>query len=129
MTIQNAEITSTMLGIEDHGIMTFFLMLRWRPGAGCGLGGYALDQYGGGCGLPRIGHGMSYQAIREILETLKVNKWEDLPGTLCRIEENGLGRGIDKIGHIMEDRWFNLKEWMQAVQKDSEKNKNESPFL
>lgn len=126
MTIQNAEITSTMLGIEDHGTMTFFLMLKW-PGAGCGLGGYTLDQHGGR-GKPRVGHGMSYQAIREILETLKVNKWEDLPGTICRVEENGLGRGIDKIGHIMEDRWFNLKEWMQAVQKDSEENKNESPI-
>jgi hypothetical protein len=116
--IANAQIKSTMLGIEDHGIMTFFVFLEWGGGMGCGMGGYALDQPNGR-GLPRIGSGPSYQAIRNILEILKLEKWEQLPGTFCRIEYNGLGRGIDKIGHIIEDRWFDLKEHMKAVKDES----------
>ena len=38
----NARITSTMLGIEDHGILTCMLHLQ-QEGCGQAFGGYRLD--------------------------------------------------------------------------------------
>jgi len=111
--IKNGKITSTMLGIEDHGIMTFFLTVQW-PGSGCSFGGYSLDAYGGE-GEPRRSSGVGYQAIRRILETLGVDRWEKLPGTLIRLEDEGPGGRLTKIGHIMEERWFDLAEYMKAA--------------
>ena len=110
--IANAKIKSTMLGIEDHGIMTFFLFCEW-PGSGGGIGGYALD--GHKPSDQRVGSGHGYQAIRRILETVGVDKWEKLPGTLIRIEDPGLGRPLTRIGHIMEDRWFDLDAYMKEA--------------
>lgn len=106
----NAKIRSTMFGIEDHGCMTFFLFLEW-PGAGQGLGGFSLDQGKRG-GNEREGCGAAIIAIRSILETVGVDKWESLPGTLVRLKVDGLGSSRPPIiGHIMEDRWFDLKEF------------------
>lgn len=42
--VENAQIESTMLGMEDHGILTFFLSLKFE-GSGQGFGGYAMDSY------------------------------------------------------------------------------------
>ena len=39
--IKNAIITGTYLGIEDHGILTFWLYLDYG-GSGQGFGGYQL---------------------------------------------------------------------------------------
>lgn len=38
----NAKIKSTMLGYEDHGILTCYLILD-QAGSGQGFGGYRLD--------------------------------------------------------------------------------------
>lgn len=113
--IVNAKITSTVLGIEDHGIMSFMLMCEW-PGAGCGFGGYALDQRDKETNT-RKGSGYGYQAIRFILETAGVDRWEKLPGTLIRIEDNGPGSRLTKIGHILEDRWFDIEEYMSKLKE------------
>ena len=107
-TIINAKIQSTQFGICDHGIMTFFLNLEWG-GGGQGLGGYALDG-----GNPRRGSGIGILAIREILETVGVENWEDLKGKLVRVKHFGWG-SIRKpiIGNIMEDKWFDLEAFMR----------------
>lgn len=112
MTIYNAKITSTMLGVEDHGIMTFFIHLEWE-GHGIGYGGYALDEpvkpY-------RKGSGHGYQAIRHLLETLEVDKWEGLKNLFCRIDfDNGPGCSgkVIRIGHIIKEKWFDLASYMK----------------
>ncbi len=110
--IINAKIKSTFLGVEDHGIMLFFLDIEW-PGATCGFGGYTLDKRDLDKPKTRIGLGYSYQAIRHILETLNVASWEKLPGTLIRIEYSPLGSPLHKIGHIMEEKWFDLRDYMK----------------
>lgn len=115
----NAKITSTMLGVEDHGILTFYLFLEWR-GAGQGLGGFALDSFGGE-GKDRKGWGGGLTAIRKILETVGVEKWEDLPGKLVRLKIDGLGSARPPIiGHIIEERWFDMKAFAEANQKSKE---------
>lgn len=45
--IKNARIESTMLGYEDHGILTAFVTVG-GDGWGCGFGGYGLDQWSEG---------------------------------------------------------------------------------
>ena len=109
MEIRNAKITSTMFGREDHGIMTFMIFVEFGA-CGCGLGGYAIDQYDRPS-KSRMFSAKGLEAISKILETVGVEKWEDLPGKYIRIKENGLGSTIDEIGNLMEEKWFNLREF------------------
>ena len=103
--IKNAKIKSTMLGNEDHGILTCFLHLDYS-GSGQGFGGYCFDSPVGlgGDFKGRIGTAYGMEFIRKIIETLEVEKWEDLPGTFCRSDcEHSK---IHRIGHITKDKWF-----------------------
>lgn len=109
MIEKNGKIHSTMLGIEDHGIMTFFVNIDF-DGSGQGFGGYALDGQAG-----KKGHSKSIQCIRKILETVGVEKWEDLEGKYVRIRKEAEygGHPIKAIGHIVEDKWFDIKEFWE----------------
>lgn len=89
---RNAIITSTFLGVEDHGIFTCILYTQSG----------ALQQGFGSHNLKYKEYGITY--LRRILSVLKVEKWEDLPGTHLRI--HGTSGKIEKIGHIIEDEWF-----------------------
>lgn len=113
--IVNGRISSTSLGIQDHGILTFWLYLEWH-GAGQGLGGYVLDGPDKDNRGYRPGWGLGLTCIRKILETVGVDEWEKLKGQLVRIKLNG-GWGSSEppeIGHIIEDRWFDLKAFINA---------------
>lgn len=54
------------------------------------------------------------EAISKIL-VVGVDKWEDLPGKYIRIEYNGLGSTVTKIGNIIEEKWFDLKEFFGKI--------------
>lgn len=107
--IRNAKITSTMLGREDHGIMTFMIFVEWDCFA-CGVGGYALDGYDKATDK-RVFRAESMEAISKVLDVVGVDKWEQLSGQYIRIKDNGWGSTIDEIGNLMEDKWFNLREF------------------
>ena len=109
MEIRNAKITSTMLGREDHGIMTFMIFVEFG-GCGCGIGGYAIDQYDRETET-RVFAAKGLEAISKILEVVGVDEWEKLPNKYIRIKDNGWGSTIDEIGNLMEDKWFNLREF------------------
>lgn len=103
---RNARIKSVSLGIEDHGLLTAFLMLDFG-GSGQGFGGYNLSATG-----------KNYCAIfiRGCLDTVGVEEWSDLPGKIVRVRGGGgpgLGTTIEAIGHPVEDRWFTPREAMQ----------------
>lgn len=94
----NAKIESTMLGYEDHGIMTCFLMLK-QSGTGQGFGGYRLD-------APKnADSALGSFWISRILKTVGVDKWESLPGKYIRVDGEEFG-DIFGIGHITDDVWF-----------------------
>lgn len=100
--IKNAIIERTMLGKEDHGIMTAFLYLNFG-GAGQGFGGYALDEFNQLLNK-RVGMAYGMKFLIRILEVLEVEKWESLPGQHLRVDAEW-GR-IHGIGHILKNNWF-----------------------
>ena len=108
--IKNARITSTMLGREDHGIMTFMIFVDISDAGSCGVGGYALDGYDEKSNQ-RVCCAKSMDSVAKIIDTVGVDTWEDLPGTYIRVKDNGWGSTIDEIGNLMENKWFNLREF------------------
>jgi hypothetical protein len=91
-----------MLGFEDHGIFTFFLMLDGE-GWGCGFGGMFSDS-------PGLG-----KAIGEILNTLEVDKWEQLSGLYVRAKVGGPGRGVEAIGQLLKDKWVTAAQLSEIL--------------
>lgn len=112
MEIRNAKITSTMLGREDHGIMTFLLFVEFG-GCGCAIGGYALDQYDP-VNKTRVYSAKSIEIISKILDVVGVEKWEDLEGKYIRIKDMGWDSTICEIGNLMNDNWLNFSEFFNS---------------
>jgi len=97
--VENAKITSTFLGIEDHGILTWGITLSGE-GWGQGFGNRSWDHKEGELRIANSGFGTT---IRELLETLDIHKWEDLRGQLVRVDHD-FGC-VYRIGHITKDQW------------------------
>ena len=77
-----ATIEKTRLGYQDHGILTADLQLRWAS-SGVSAGGYCLDMPDKSEGAKlgqRMGTAYGLDHIIRILETVGVDKWEDLTG-------------------------------------------------
>lgn len=106
--IRNARIKSTMLGREDHGILTCYLNLE-GDGWGCGFGGYAFDRYNQALkAREATEYGLAF--IDEILKVTEVSSWEKLPGTYIRVDTEGWGGKIVRIGNLLKEQWFDPKE-------------------
>ena len=116
MNVKNALITDTFLGREDHGIFTFWIYVDISGGGCVGIGGYALDEFDRDKDR-RIFHAESAESISHILETVGVDSWEDLKGHYIRIEDHGWGSQVDKIGNLMDEKWFDLRQYFADVQK------------
>lgn len=110
MTIKNAQIEYTKLGREDHGIMTFIIGIKFDSCCHVGIGLYALDGYDKET-KTRVFTAKSMEAVSKVLEVVGVDYWEDLPGKYIRIKDRGWGKTVDEIGNLMEDKWFNLREF------------------
>ena len=115
--IENGRIRSTMLGYEDHGILTCFLNIEFDTG-GQGFGGYAFDKpsyaYDGSF-VTRRGTAYGTQFIIEILKVVGVEKWEDLKDKYIRVDHDYAK--IYRIGNITKDIWFNPDTLLQEVKK------------
>lgn len=109
MEIKNARITKAELSMADHGCLTMWLMLE-GSGWGCGFGGYCL---GKGClGAKEFeGSAKGMESIMRIMDVVGVECFTDLKGKYVRAELEGWGGGINRIGHITEDKWFSYKEF------------------
>lgn len=70
--ISNARIASTMLGREDHGIMTFMIYIN-ACNFSCGVGGFCLDEYDKETET-RVFRAESMEAISKVLEVVGVDK-------------------------------------------------------
>ncbi len=110
--VRNAQIESTMLGLEDHGCLTFWLHLKF-DGTGQGFGGFGMDEPvtdETGKFLRRKGTEFGCEVILRVLNVVGVEKWEDLKGKYLRVRGGGWSGPIEGIGNIIEERWFNMKE-------------------
>lgn len=108
---RNAEIESTMLGFEDHGILTCFLTLNYG-GSGQGFGGFVLDSWDEEESR-RVGIAYGMESIRQILKVVGVEKWEQLRGQRIRVEMDG--SRVHRIGHFLEDKWFDPVELAEKM--------------
>ncbi len=113
--IINARIRSTTLGVEGHGILSCMIDCEGE-GWGQGFGGYAFDEPTWGPGgreehdfKGRRGVAFGMEFIRRLLDTLKVEKWEALPGQHVRLRKESDFGAIEAIGHITSERWFDPK--------------------
>ena len=110
MEIKNAKITDTMLGREDHGIMTFMIYVDISESGSCGIGGWALDGYDRET-QSRVFSAKGAEVISKILDVVGVDTWEQLSGTYIRVKDRGWGETIDEIGNLMTNKWFNLRDF------------------
>jgi hypothetical protein len=109
MQVINAKITGTTLGFESHGIMTFFIQCEFNDCESQGFGGYRLDEpFKNKDGWK--GHAFGIALIRKIIETVGVEKWEDLKGKFIKIKKDGWQSPIEEISHITKNNWFNVKD-------------------
>ena len=97
METSNALVQSTQLGKNDHGLLTLWLNLSWE-GSGAGFGGF-----------PRTADHLGF-CVERILDTVGVGTWEKLTGRYVRIEHDGTQ--IHRIGHLIENKWFDPDEEM-----------------
>lgn len=49
--------------------------------------------------------------LSQILSVVGVMNWEDLIGECVRIETTENSRNIDRIGNILRNEWFDLKDY------------------
>lgn len=107
--IVNAQIEETFLGREEHGILTCYLHLKGN-GFGVGLGGRALDGYDKSK-KKRVATQEGFELIDRIMTVVGVKKWEDLVGKYVRIEMQGWGDKVTKIGNLIKDDWLDFEKF------------------
>lgn len=108
--IENAKITSADLSMEEHGCLTLWLILEGQ-GWGCGFGGRVLGK--GYVGAKEFeGSEKGIVEIMKIMDVVGVSKFSELKGKIVRAEiDKWWGGKIDKIGNVIEDKWFSYKEF------------------
>ena len=113
MEILNAKITSTSITMADHGCLTFWVTIEGGGGWGVSIGGYSIGH--GYLGANEFhGYGPGLEAMMRIMDVVGVDKWEDLKDKYIRVESNGRGRTVKKIGHITSDKWFDIDEFFKS---------------
>jgi hypothetical protein len=113
--IKNARIESADLCIEDHGFFCVELLLR-GDGWSVGFGNVAIGRVlSGKKGFEGTSKGI--EEIMSIMSVVGVDKFSDLKGKYVRIELNGLGYPVKKIGNIIEDKWFDYEEFYREKEE------------
>lgn len=107
--IRNFKISATHLGYESHGIFTAYLTLQ-SAGFGISVVGYALDEF---IDTKRIITKKGAELIPRILDVVGVETWEQLAGQYIRVEDNGIGESISKIGNLIEDNWLDFDRFLK----------------
>ena len=114
MKIENAKITNVSLTMADYGCLTFWITVE---GAGweCGIGGYSIGH--GYLGAEKFdGYGPGLEAMMRIMDTVGVDKWENLKGEYVRVKTEEWSGTVTCIGNILKDKWFDLKEFFVTAQ-------------
>lgn len=115
MGVYNARITDTFLGIEAHGMFTFAIIVNFGA-VECTVGNYLLSYTKDG---KTHYDAKTSEAICRVLKVVGVDSWEKLRGQYIRVEYDRLSSGVCRIGNLMKDEWFNLKEFFSDGTTDT----------
>ena len=109
MSVLNAKITKVDLSMADHGVLMLQMSLQ-GSGWGVCFGGRVLGK--GYVGAKEFsGSPKGIEEIERIMDVVGVDKFNDMKDKYIRVVIDGWGDGVDKIGHIIEDKWFDYKEF------------------
>lgn len=109
--IENAKITSVDLSMADHGCLTLRLCLEGE-GWGCIYGGYILGH--GYVGADEFeGSAIGMESIMRIMDTVGCDSFNEMKGKYVRTAVKGWGDGVQIIGHIMQDKWFDQESFFK----------------
>lgn len=115
MEIENAKITNADLSMEDHGCLCLRLTLEGQ-GWGCCFGGRVIGK--GYINAKEFkGYAKGSEEIMRIMDTVGVDKFSDLKNKYVRVELNGWGSTVSKIGNIIENKWFDYNEFYKEEEK------------
>jgi hypothetical protein len=107
----NMKITNVSLSMADCGVLSLDLTLE-GGGRGVVFGGCVLGKgYLGAKDFTGSADGIEY--IMRIMDTVGVDRLEDLKGKYVRMVYPGWGGTVDEIGNITEDKWFNAREFFE----------------
>ena len=110
MEINNAKIINVSISMADHGCLTFMITLEGDVWGTC-FGGYCIGKGYLGAKEFKAKSGAGLEAMMRIMDTVGVDTWEGLKGKYVRVQNNGWGSSIDCIGNLIEDKWFNIREF------------------
>lgn len=113
MDILNVKITNTSITMEDHGVLTFDITVE-GDGIIVNIGGYRIGTGYLGAKEFSAKSGGGLVAMMNIMNVVGVSTWEDLKGKYCRIKTDGWGSPVRIIGNLIEDRWFDMKEFFET---------------
>lgn len=108
-SIENALITNVDISMADHGCLTLAMMLE---GSGWGVvyGGYCLGKgYLGADDDFFDGSAAGMEYLMRIMDTVGVEKFQDLKGKYVRVAAKGWGNSVKIIGNIINDKWFDAE--------------------
>ena len=120
--IENALITNVDLSMADHGCLTLAMTLE---GGGWGVvyGGYCLGKgYLGADDDFFDGSAAGMEYLMRIMDTVGVEKFQDLRGKYVRVALKRWGDSVKIIGNIIKDKWFDAETFFA----DKEENKYEN---
>lgn len=109
---ENAKITDVSLGIGDHCCLTFSIALKGL-GWGASFGGYNLTFFNG---TSFEGSEKGLEALTRIIDVVGVSKWEDIKGHYVRVKQED--RLVVGIGNIIEDKWFEPREFFKEIENE-----------
>lgn len=114
--VENVLITQVDLSMADHGCFTLAMTLE---GAGWGAvyGGYCLGKgYLGADDDFFKGSAAGMEYLMRIMDTVGVERFQDLRGKYARIATKGWGSSVKIIGNIIKDQWFDAETFFTDKQ-------------
>lgn len=107
--IENACITDVSITMKDHGCLTWYLCLS---GAGwvVNVGGYCIG-HGYLDAKEFAGSDKGTESLMRVMDTVGVERWEDLPGKYVRVVTESWGGTVEKFGNIIKEKWFDCGEF------------------